>query len=152
MTQVYAEVKVEDTFNAVLDRIARQAQRGMESLAKDVIAASRESMPLRGRTPKDPDYAHAPAGKPPYRHTGRLSRSLAYAVDGMRLVFGTRYSIVGERGAWLEYGGRPKPDGSKSSWTPKRKLNPHPFIGPESPAMKAYADSFVPRVAGSFTT
>lgn len=139
MLTVQATIELEDTFNKVLAQIDRQVKRGMAYIGEDHVRTAVDSMP----------EAEGPAKKnmPPHRHTGTLASSVAWAWDGKaRIVFGTLFSVVGLRGAWLEFGGRPLEEGQKGK-PRKRKLLPHPFI---RPARDANLDKFAPAVAGSF--
>ena len=139
----------EDEFGRLGLRLDKQIREGLKEQGIAVVVRAVESMKPAGKTPEDPDYAHAPPGKPPYMHTGLLASSIAVGVEKGRVVVGPLSSVVGQRGAWLEFGGRPVQEG-KTGKPRKRKLFPHPFMGP---AMEAELPHFVERIAfGSFTT
>ena len=136
-------------FFGIEEKVLQQARAGTRSFAEAVMDRAFHSMEVKGRSPSDTDYRHAKAGDPPFSHTEVLRRSLTVAegTDG-KWYAGTRYSEVGLRGVWLEFGGRELKEGQKGGKR-KRKLKPHPFI---QPALNAELDTFAPRVAGSFTT
>lgn len=139
MDGIETVIAVDETFNNVLTHMGTQADRGLAYIGKEMVRRSEESMPFKD--------GPAPKGKPPHSHTGTLRSSLFWGIDGKRrIVFGTMYSVVGLRGAWLEFGGRELKPGEKGR-PRKRKLNPHPFI---QPAMESVLDKFAPAVAGTF--
>ena len=135
-------------FDKIEEKVLQQARAGTRSFAEAVMKRAFDSMVVRGRSPSDPSYEHAPEGKPPFSHTEVLRRSLTVAegADG-KWYAGTRYSEVGLRGVWLEFGGRPLKEGQKGGKR-KRRLKPHPFI---KPALTAELHTFVQHVTGSFT-
>ena len=135
-------------FDKIEKKVLKQARVGTKSFAEAVMQDAWESMPVVGRHPSDPRYAHAPEGEPPYSHTEVLRDSLAVAegTDG-KWYGGTRYSEVGLRGVFLEFGGRPLKEGEKGR-PRRRRLKPHPFI---QPALNRQLHTFAPLVAGSFT-
>jgi hypothetical protein len=138
MLTVQATVELEDTFNKVLAKIDQQVHRGLGYMGQEMVTTAVESMPYK--------EGPAPKGKPPHSHTGTLASAVAWAREKDRIVFGTMFSVVGLRGAWLEFGGRPLDEGQKGK-PRKRKLLPHPFI---RPARDINLDKFAPAVAGSF--
>jgi hypothetical protein len=140
----------ESEFGKLQLRLDKQIREGLKEQGIAVVVRAVESMKPAGKTPEDPDYAHAPPGKPPYMHTGLLASSIAVGVEKGRVVVGPLSSVVGQRGAWLEFGGRPVQEGQTGK-PRKRKLFPHPFM---QPAMEAELHEFGRRIAasGSFTT
>ena len=135
-------------FDELEDKVLKQARVGTKSFAEAVMKDAWKSMPVMGRSPSDPNYRHAPYGEPPYSHTETLRNSLAVAEgsDGFWYA-GTKFSEVGLRGVYLEFGGRElKKD--EVGRPRKRKISPHPFIGP---ALDRQIDTFVPHVTGTFT-
>ena len=143
-----AKIEIIDTFDQVLRHVELQSQKGLEGLAEAVKKDAAGSMEERhGVKPSDKGYAHAPDKSPPYVHTGTLRRSIEVTATKGRVFAGTRYSVVGERGAWLEFGGRPLEPGQKGRKR-NRDLKEHPFIGP---ALDRNIGTFVKRVSGSFT-
>lgn len=134
-TEAYTEV----TFNKVLSRMEAQVKSGLQYMGREMVRTAEDSMPFKD--------GPAPKGKPPHSHTGKLRSSLAFSIDGNNLSFGTLESVVGKRGAWLEFGGRELRPGERGR-PRKRKLNPHPFI---RPAREAELDKFAPAVAGTLT-
>lgn len=135
-------------FDKIEEKILKQARVGTKSLAEAVMEDAWKSMPVRGRTPSDPNYAHAPFGDPPFSHTEVLRNSLDVAVDSSGFWYaGTKHSEVGLRGVYLEFGGR-ELQKDEVGRPRLRKINPHPFIGP---ALDRQIHTFVPRVAGTFT-
>jgi hypothetical protein len=139
----------ENEFGKMQRQLDKQVAAGLKEQGIAVVVHAVESMKPMGKTPDDPDYAHAPPGEPPYMHTGLLASSIAVGVEKGRVVVGSLSSVVGERGAWLEFGGRPVQEG-KTGKPRKRKLHPHPFM---RPAMEAELHQFGRRIAsGSFTT
>ena len=140
----------EDEFGKLQLRLDKQIRAGLKEQGIAVVVHAVESMKTAGKTPEDSDYAHAPAGEPPYMHTGTLASSIAVGTEKGRVVVGSLSSVVGDRGAWLEFGGRPLEEGQVGK-PRKRKLLPHPFM---RPAMDAELHEFGRRIAasGSFTT
>ncbi len=134
-------------FTEVQEKILEQANIGTKSMAEAVAEDAKGSM-AEGGAPGAADYKVAPPGKPPYRHKSKLWGSIDIAEDGKgRWYAGTRFSEVGLRGVYLEFGGRELKPGEKGK-PRKRKLLPHPFMGP---ALDRQIDTFAPRVAGTFT-
>ncbi len=139
MVEIVTTTDADDTFNKVLSRMDDQAAKGLAVIGKWMIGYAEDSMPFK--------EGSAPKNKPPHSHTGTLRSSLTWGVDGKGgIVFGTMSSVVGERGAWLEFGGRPLEPGQKGK-PRKRKLLPHPFI---RPTQQAALDKFASAVAGTF--
>lgn len=134
-------------FTEVQEKFLEQARAGTKSMAEAVAEDAKSSMEFGG-TPGAEDYKVAPPKKPPYRHENKLWGSIDTAEDGNgRWYAGTRFSEVGLRGVYLEFGGRELKPGEKGK-PRKRKILPHPFMGP---AHDRQLDTFAPRVAGTFT-
>jgi len=135
-------VETEGRFGESEKEILERAKDGVKRQAEAILKLSQESMEkaLPGEPPAPPD-------EPPRIRTGTFYGSLDVAgSDGFYRV-GAKYSEVGLRGAWFEFGGRevkPWEKGKKR----KRKYHLHPFV---SPPHEEELPNFAPRVAGTFT-
>ncbi len=140
-----AKISHQDEFGKLWKHIERQSQRGLEAQGEAVVKEMVAPMEQHGVKPSDEGYKTAPAGKPPYRHTGVFAGSITYVVEDGRVFAGPRHSQVGDRGAIFEFGGRELKPGEKGR--PRmRKYFPHPFVGP---AFDKQSDRFAPRIVGA---
>ena len=144
-----AEVEKVNLFGAIVAEVENQSRDGLLDMGKAVVQTAWDSMPVHGLKEGDVGYATAPAGEPPYSHSETLRSALAFAIQNGYLYVGTLFSVVGVRGAVLEFGGRQVPVWRNKSRRSGRAYKPHPFIGP---ALDKNLDTFAPRVAGTFTS
>lgn len=152
MTQVGMEVITEFKFAELEKFVIDGARLGVIQQAEAIKQVAQDSMKDGGKDPSDKaNYKTAPEGEPPYVHTGKFRGSIDIAETGGFYQVGPRYSEVGLRGIWFEYGGRAQPqDMKRKSRRGKRKWKNHPFI---TPAYGLEESKFVKRVAalGAFT-
>jgi hypothetical protein len=98
-------------YTATLRKLATDAGRALLlRIARDVVRIAKAST-VRASGP-------SPPGTPPHEHYGDLDRSIAVAVDESTgdVVVGPRASIVGERGAVLEFAGTYDPDAGRDKF------------------------------------
>lgn len=104
-------------------------------IARDVVRIARAST-IKAKGPSEP-------GTPPHEHYGDLDRSIEYGIDQSNgsVFVGPRESIVGQRGAVLEFAGTYDPKagrdaygrfvtGHKSRIAPSGARWAHPFMRP----------------------
>ena len=141
MSAVGATVELDDQFQALEKFVLQGSHAGLLIHAEAVKVSAQESMLVV----KD-DKKHAPAGEPPYVHTGKFKASIDVAESGGFIYVGPKGSEVGLRGAWFEFGGRPQSEDAKkrNRRSKKREWKWHPSIGP---AMEREQPRFAQRVA-----
>ncbi len=123
-------ISVKTNLTTYLPRVQRAVKKGTFTSLTHAGRAIRKTAQQSMREAKGP----SPPGTPPHVHTGRLRRSILYAVDKQNdeLVVGPSYNMVkrGGRPPWLaqmlEYGGT-----FQRRLTPKRKRRGRPRKGEE---------------------
>lgn len=106
-------------------RIRYDSQRvHRRAIAGSNHALERAAVAIRDEAVGSIKYESGPSrpGQPPHTHTGRLPRSILYAVDrrGHRAVIGASAVLAGEMAARHEYGGTYR----------RRHYPPRPFMRP----------------------